>query len=357
MRGVRRPVVRSPARPPRRRTALCAVLIAAAGCGGGTDSGDAGSAAASSVASASATPVATDLPEPEDISASPDTIQASPYPDYALSAGDVVWIGNVEPGIVGFDPTSGQPRFKVGTGRIKVAMEQGLGALWAAEVTPDGHGTALVAVDTATGKVRSRTPAPGAGIVSNSSLAVTEDSVWALTGLFESPHRRLVEFGSDGAVREEHPGPLGGKAVRGGFGSLWVTTADGVVRVDPADMSEQATIATGRGAGALTVTEDAVWVLNTLDGTVSRIDPRKDEVVATITASAGAVARGDIAAGKGSVWVRTSRELASEIDVATNRVVRVLEPGSPSSGSIAVAKDTVWITTQGGHAIHRVMVD
>jgi streptogramin lyase len=66
------------------------------------------------------------------------------------------------------------------------------------------------------------------------------------------------------------------------------------------------------------------------------------------------VARGDIAAGEGSVWVRTSRELASEIDVVTNAVVRVLEPAQPASGSIAVADGTVWITTQSGHTIHRV---
>ncbi len=135
---------------------------------------------------------------------------------------------------------------------------------------------------------------------------------------------------------------------------MWITNGVGVVRIDPADLSTQATIATGRGAGALTVTEDAVWVLNTLDGTVSRIDPRQNAVVATMAVSDGPVARGDIAAGEGSVWVRTSRELASEIDEATNAVVRVLEPAQQQSGSVAVADGTVWITTQVGHTIHRV---
>ncbi len=340
--------------PRSRVAALCGVLLLLAGCGGDTAGGDAGAAPTSTVADASATPVETELPAAEDISGSSDTIQAQPYPDYALAAGGLIWVGNVDPGIVGFDPTTGERRFEVPTGRIKVGMEQGLGALWAAEVTADGQDTALLRVDLTTGEVMSRTPAPGNGIVSNSSLAVAGGSVWALTGLFESPYRTLAEFGPDGVLRNEEFAPEGAKAVRGGFESLWITTGDGVVRIDPADLDTQVTIETGRGAGALTVTEDAVWVLNTLDGTVSRVDPQTDALVTTITVSDGSVARGDIAAGEGSVWVRTSRELASEIDVATNAVVRVLGPGQPASGSIAVADGTVWITTQSGHTIHRV---
>ena len=335
------------AAPFRVRAALCAWVLVLAACGGTDAAGDEPREEATSAPATS--PVG--LPEPEDVSGLPGAIRASPYPDYALALDGAVWVSNVEPGIVGFDAASGQPLFEVPTGRIKAAMEHGLGSLWAVEVSTAGTTTDLLRIDPATGKVLSRTVTQG--VVANSSIAVTEDSVWALIGLFEEPSRTLASFDEEGRRIDQLPAPSGAKAVRAGFGSLWVSAENGVVRIDPADGHTQANVQTGRGAGALTVTEDAVWVLNTLDGTVSRIDPETDGVVATVVASVGAVARGDIAAGGGSVWVRTTEELATQIDAATNAVVRVLGP-EQGQGGIAVAERSVWITANAGHMIYRV---
>ena len=72
-------------------------------------------------------------------------------------------------------------------------------------------------------------------------------------------------------------------AIAAGAGSVWVTDSDDntVTRLDPA--SEGAVIGTtsvGQGPTALAVGAGAVWVANTQDDTVSRIDPRTGTVTA-----------------------------------------------------------------------------
>ncbi len=191
----------------------------------------------------------------------------------------------------------------VETAAIYLAMEAGFGSLWAAEASDGQYPDTIVRIDPATGAVTSRMPAPEPGVKPESSLAVTEDAVWALIGQYEDPEDRslaAIDPASD-AVRDVFPAPRAANSVRGGFGSLWVSTSDrSVVRISPTDGSTQATIETGGGSGFLTVSEDAVWVLNGIDGTVSRINPETNEVEATVRVSEGSVSGGDIAAGNGS---------------------------------------------------------
>ena len=56
----------------------------------------------------------------------------------------------------------------------------------------------------------------------------------------------------------------------------------------------------GSAPGGIAVGAGAVWVANTLDGSVSRIDPETNAVVET---EPNIVTPTDIAAGFGFVWV------------------------------------------------------
>jgi virginiamycin B lyase len=327
---------------------LLALLVTA--CGGD----DSGSASGGTTGTSTAAPV--ELPEAEDISGLPGAIPGQPFPDFALALDGVVWISGIQPGIVGYDGATGEQRAVVETSDVMLAMDAGFGALWAVETSDGRYPDTVLRIDPATGEVTARIPAPEPGVLPESSLAVTDDAVWALTGQIEDPEDRSLAAvdPTGGRVRDVFPAPPGAAAVRGGFGSLWISVEDGsVVRVDPADGSTVATIATGEGSRFLTVTDDAVWVLNNVDGTVSRIDPDRDEVVATVTVSAGSIEGGDIAAGEGTVWARTTRELATEVDAETSEVVRVLGPPA-GSGSVAVAGDTVWLTAHDVRTTYRV---
>jgi virginiamycin B lyase len=343
---------RTSGRVPARRFLLCPAATAALVLGGcGSDAGSPDRAAGRSATTTSAAP----LPASEDITAlGALTLQAQPFPDFALAVDGTVWVSGVEPGIVGYDATTGAVRASVATEDVPLAMEQGFGSLWAGEGSGEEVAT-VVRIDAGTGAVRARISMPAPGLRPESSLAVTGDAVWALVDGDDADSRLLV--GIDPAtdtVRDTFPAPAAAEAVRGGFGSLWVATSrQSVVRVDPADGSTQATVATGFGSRFTAVGEDAVWVLNQDDGTVSRIDPDTNTVVATVRVSDGRVPGGDIAAGDGAVWVRTATELATAIDPATDDVVRVLGPEA-GSGSIAVTPGAVWITAHDVRQVNRV---
>jgi virginiamycin B lyase len=83
---------------------------------------------------------------------------------------------------------------------------------------------------------------------------------------------------------------------------VWVANScDGSVsRIDPRSNVATRAISVGDTPLALAVDEHAVWVVNAGDGTVSRIDPRTATVVATI--QVGHRPQGVALAG-GAVWV------------------------------------------------------
>lgn len=82
----------------------------------------------------------------------------------------------------------------------------------------------------------------------------------------------------------------------------------------------QAAIRVGKAPGAVAVAEGSVWVANSGDGTVSRIDPATNQVTATIGVG-GRPTR--LTAGSAAVWVANPEGL-QRIDPATNRVVQTL---------------------------------
>ena len=70
-------------------------------------------------------------------------------------------------------------------------------------------------------------------------------------------------------------------------------------RFDPRNGSPR-TIPVGRSPNGIAVGERSVWVANEFDGTVSRIDPETNKVVATITVGHSP---GSVGVGYGRVWV------------------------------------------------------
>jgi YVTN family beta-propeller protein len=111
-----------------------------------------------------------------------------------------------------------------------------------------------------------------------------------------------------------------------------------------------ATIPTGNGPRSILITEDAVWVTNTEDNTVARIDPATNQVVATIAVgepgpvAPGAFTSDGVAAGEGSVWVATDsqgQQYVVRIDPATNEVVARI-PIDRDVYVLAVAGGAVW---------------
>jgi hypothetical protein len=110
-----------------------------------------------------------------------------------------------------------------------------------------------------------------------------------------------------------------------------------------------ATVAVGRGAGAPAVGAGAVWVPNTDDGTLSRVDVTTNAVVATIRYAPARPAGesgeyyDSAAFGHGSVWVASDqREVVARVDPASNQLTATI-PVAQRPAEITVTSDAVWL--------------
>ena len=123
-----------------------------------------------------------------------------------------------------------------------------------------------------------------------------------------------------------------------GEGGVWVADSldDAVVRIDPATRSVTTTIAVGDSPAGVAVGAGSVWVANSGDGTVTRIDPRTDRVVATITVGGSPQA---ITVADGRAWVTVDAQRSTSLAVpgagrcaSTRRDTRLHGPGAGRLG-------------------------
>ena len=101
------------------------------------------------------------------------------------------------------------------------------------------------------------------------------------------------------------------------------------------------TITVGKKPRFIAVGDGAVWTLNQGDGSVSRIDPKTNKVVATIEVGVPG-GGGEIAVGEGSVWVTSFEFPISRIDPSTNNVVQQFF--GQGGDAIRVGLGSVWLS-------------
>lgn len=142
------------------------------------------------------------------------------------------------------------------------------------------------------------------------------------------------------------------EGITSGFGSLWVTvvrfddlgsTVPGsVIRVDPATGSAIGMpIPVGKAPFGIAASAEAIWVSNYLDGSVSRIDPITNAVVATIPVGDSPFG---IAAGFGSIWVANVNDgKVYRIDPAANLAATSVQT-QPSATGITIGAGAVWVS-------------
>jgi ABC-type transport system substrate-binding protein/DNA-binding SARP family transcriptional activator/DNA-binding beta-propeller fold protein YncE len=135
-----------------------------------------------------------------------------------------------------------------------------------------------------------------------------------------------------------------------GAGAVWIadTPEDLVLRIDPNSRAVDR-IPVGHGPSGVAIGDGQAWVVNQLDRTVSEINPAARKQVATVPVGNGASA---IAFGAGSVWVaNTTDNTISRIDPAAGTVVATIALSAGTPGGIAVSKDGVWVTSTTGRLL------
>jgi len=111
--------------------------------------------------------------------------------------------------------------------------------------------------------------------------------------------------------------------------------------VDPKTNKATDSIAVGPTPRFMTAGAGAVWTLNQGDGTVSRVDTATRKLVTNIDVGIPGTG-GELAFGNGHVWATVFQIPISEIDPATNTVVK--QWTGPGGDAIRVGHGSVWLS-------------
>lgn len=270
------------------------------------------------------------------------TLPARPFADFAVAAGDGVWLSGVAPGAVRYSASGAITARTRIPGEVVQALAATPEHVWVPSLNP----SALFRLDATTGAVLDRARLP-ASPVAEAVVGAAGGRAYVLVEPSE-PRIAVVEGAK---VVEEIPAPEGAVAVRAGFGSLWVPTSEGTVERYDLGSGTWTSVPVGPRPRFLDVGFGAVWVMNQGDGSVSRIDPRSGEAE-QLAMTGLAIGGGDLTVGGGAVWLRTD-SVVVRIDPRTRRATHVVGP-PPGSASAAATDDFLLISNHDHNAVHVV---
>lgn len=258
-------------------------------------------------------------------------------PDWQVITEDSVWVSN--------GPKNTLHRLDVRTNTVAANIEvgkrpcsglaAGFGSIW----VPNCTDKTVSRVDIQTNRVVATIPVGPAQ--SEGGLAASADSVWILS----DPKGILSRIDpKTNAVAAEITVPSGSfAAVLGEDGAIWISSTDNSVlsRVDPKTNMVTDTIPTGPRPRFLTAGGGSVWTLNQGDGTVSQVDIKTKKLIENIELGAPGTG-GEIAYGEGYVWVTVFEIPLTQIDPATNKVVR--QWAGPGGDAVRAGHGSVWLS-------------
>ena len=133
-----------------------------------------------------------------------------------------------------------------------------------------------------------------------------------------------------------------------GTGSIWMITdtAGTLARIDPETNAVVAEVSVPAGVTAMTIGMGAIWLTSSADHTVTRVNAATNVVEEAIKVGRGPVS---VAVGEGSVWTMNGGDgTVSRIDAKTNKVTETIKSGvTGTSGTIVVGEGSVWLSASG----------
>ncbi|MGH2794180.1 MAG: ABC transporter substrate-binding protein [Actinomycetota bacterium] len=138
-----------------------------------------------------------------------------------------------------------------------------------------------------------------------------------------------------------------------GVDSLWLTNSvEGTVwKVDPTSGKTAKEIPVGPGLRGIAVTNTAVWVTSETAGTVTQVDPKNGSIVRVVQVGNGP---GAVAVGEGSVWVANAYDgTVSRLDPASAKVTATIRVGT-GPRSIATAHGRVFVANETSESVSMI---
>jgi YVTN family beta-propeller protein len=257
-------------------------------------------------------------------------------PDWQVVTDDGIWVSN--------GPKNSVHRLDAKTNTVAAAvtvgkrpcsgLAAGFGSVW----VPNCGDKTVSRIDLKTNEVTATVPVgPSA---SEGGIAASPEAVWLVTdakGVLSRIDPKTNQVAAEVTV------PAGSAGVTYGEGLVWVTTpaANSVTGVDPKTNAVKFTIETGPGPRFVTTGAGSVWTLNQGNGSITRADAKTGKVVATIEAGIPG-GGGELAFGEGYVWATIPQIPLTQIDPATNQVVK--QWAGPGGDAVRAAHGSVWLS-------------
>jgi len=282
----------------------------------------------------------------------PDAVFATDgTPDWQVLTDDAVWVSNRPMNMVHrLDPKTNKIQAAIPVGKSPCSgLAAGFGSIWVPNCGDrTGDGKSVSRIDMKTNEVIATLPigpaqseggvATGAG-----SFWMVSDQKGVLSRIDPATNKVIAEI----TVPEKSA------ACNFGEDAVWITTpaTNQLTRVDPKTNQVTATITVGAGPRFLTVGAGSIWTLNQGDGTVSRVDGKTAKVIATIEAGIPG-SGGEIAFGEGHVWATIPQIPITEIDPATNSVIK--QWVGAGGDSIRAGHGSIWLSNLSQHNVWRL---
>jgi hypothetical protein len=220
------------------------------------------------------------------------------------------------------------------------------GSLW----SPSCGDHVLTRFDPADGKIIAQIPADAAN--SEGGITVGAGSIWMVT----KPSTLVRIDPVKNAVIASIPLPSGSENPLFSNGFVWISSYehDALLKVDPASASVVANIPIGPKPRFLTAGAGSIWTLNQGDGTVSRVDEKTGKLVANIACGIPGFG-GEITFGAGRVWATMFDFPITEIDPATNKVVK--QWGGPGGDGLRFGLGSLWLSNGRQGTVWRLSPD
>jgi len=247
-------------------------------------------------------------------------------PDWQVVTDDAVWVTNGPKGTVHrLDPKTNRVVAVVAVGKKPCSgLAAGFGSVW----VPNCGDKTLTRIDLKTNQVTATLSIPPSQ--SEGGIAASPDAVWLVTDAHGVLSRIDPETNTVAGEIAVAPNSAG---VAYGEGAIWVTTPEKNLLTDTIEVGPQPRFLT-TGAGS-------AWTLNQGDGTVSRVDAKTAKLIANIPVGVPGTG-GELAFGEGHVWATVFQIPLSEIDPATNQVVK--QWLGPGGDSVRVGHGSVWLS-------------
>ncbi len=255
-------------------------------------------------------------------------------PDWSIVTKDSLWVTTGRDShVVQLDAATNTVGRKLEVKDPCSGLADGFGSLW----SPSCGDHVVVRIDPANGEILARIPVDPAN--SEGGITVGAGSVWLVT----KPSTLVRIDPKTNQVAASIPLPSGSENPLFAEGAVWVSSYEHgeLLKVDPASAAVVATIPIGPKPRFLTAGAGSIWTLNQGDGSVSRVDTKSGKLVATIQCGVPGMG-GEITYGDGHVWATMFDFPITEIDPATNTVVK--QWGGPGGDGLRFGLGSLWLS-------------